>query len=275
MTQTATKRRLALFCAASLLSAAALAQPSAAATATSKPPATDDEIVVVGKSPQEIRLQIRLAEEAVYDRWNEINSTDDYDIHCRQETPTGSHVPRRVCQANFWRKAQAQSGTETVRALQGGPAVSPTQLMAEAIYKRRLMTREMKQLAEKDEELEKDFYRLGNLEQALDRTVKQENPFATTSAEQTAAAGALPYDAALAADVHVGRKPWTHTLRERTFTFAHVNGDIESVEVKCPGRTEKLQYETGAEWTLPADWGACDLRVDAPRGTTFSLFEFQ
>lgn len=259
-----------------LICGVALAQPSeGAGSSADASPAPDDEIIVLGKSPAEIRAQVRLAEQAVYDRWNAINSTDDYDIHCREEALTGSNVLRHVCQANFWRKAEARSGTEVTRALQGGSSINPAELLAEALYRRRLMTEEMKQLARKDDELAKDLWRLGNLEQALGATVRSQSRFATTSAEQTANEGTLPYDAALAADVRIGRKPWSHTLTQRTFTFAHVNGEIRSVEVKCPGHTEELQYEAGAEWTLPGDWGACDLRVEAPRGTTFSLFEFE
>ena len=73
----------------------------------------------------------------------------------------------------------------------------------------------------------------------------------------------------------IGRKPWTHALTQRTFTFAHVYGEIEQIAVECGEQTEPLQYETGEEWTLPEDWQACKLRVEASRGTTFTLFEFE
>jgi hypothetical protein len=100
-------------------------------------------------------------------------------------------------------------------------------------------------------------------------------PGATAAAQQTAAEGALPYDAALAADVRIGRKAWTHPLTHRTFTFAHVFGEIEQIAVACRGEQGQLQYEAGSEWTLPADWRSCTLRVDAPNGTTFTLYEFE
>lgn len=264
-------------CGIALACAPAFGQPSSATSAPANTPPgvdADEEIVVIGKSPTEIRAQMQIAEQAVYDRFNDINSNDEFDIHCHREALTGSNVLRRVCQANFWRNAEAHAGAETVRSLQGSAnTIDPAEFLAEAQYKRRLLTEEMQRLASQDEELQKDLWRLGNLKQALDRSEKASS--GTASVEQTAAQGALPYDAALAADVRIGRKPWTHMLTERTFTFAHVNGTIEKVDVKCRGRNEALQYEPGAEWTLPADWGACSLRVDAPRGTTFSLFQFQ
>jgi hypothetical protein len=55
---------------------------------------------------------------------------------------------------------------------------------------------------------------------------------ATTAVQRTADEGALPYDAAVAADVRIGRKPWTHTLTQRTFTFAHVYGEIQQIAIE-------------------------------------------
>jgi hypothetical protein len=50
------------------------------------PPDVGDEIIVLGKSWAEIRAQIQRAQEAVYDRFNEINSNDEFDSGRRDET---------------------------------------------------------------------------------------------------------------------------------------------------------------------------------------------
>jgi hypothetical protein len=36
-----------------------------------------------------------------------------------------------------------------------------------------------------------------------------------------------------------------------------------------------LPYEVDVEWTLPASWGSCELRLEASRGTNFYLLEFE
>jgi len=41
------------------------------------------------------------AEEALYGLFNSLNTDDDFDVRCFKEAPTGSHIKRRVCRANF------------------------------------------------------------------------------------------------------------------------------------------------------------------------------
>jgi hypothetical protein len=50
----------------------------------------------------ELRIDIERAAEAVFARFNEINSTDDFDIHCRLEKVYG--LLRRSCMSNSWRE---------------------------------------------------------------------------------------------------------------------------------------------------------------------------
>jgi hypothetical protein len=252
-------------------------QPPAAADdpAPQPPAAVDDEVIVRGQTRADLRLQIKLAEDAVFARFNEINSSDDFDIHCRDEMPLGSRIPRRVCQANFWRDAQADAGTETVRQLQGGYSLDAQQFLAEALYKRTRLDEEMRRLAVEDEDLKEAIARLTTLEQAEAGGRLPRASLATASAEKTPGDVSLPYDAALEADVRMGRDAWTHTLRHHTFTIAHLYGQIRKMQVKCSEGTQRLRFQVGAEWTLPEDWGTCTLRVDAPLGTTFTLYEFQ
>jgi hypothetical protein len=253
--------------------AAGAERPSATGADTA--PAVDDEIIVRGQTRADLRLRIQMAEEAVYDRFNEINSNDEFDIHCRQEMLTGSNISRRVCQANFWRDAQSRAGEETVRALQGSYSLNAQQFLAEAIYKRRLLNQEMRRLATEDPELGQALARLGTLEQAIDTGKLPQALSKTASVEKTSGAQALPYGAALEADVRIGRQPWKHPLTQRTFTIANVHGKITSIGVECHGKKERLTYDAGVEWTLPDEWGACTVAVEAPTSTTFSLYEFE
>jgi hypothetical protein len=52
-------------------------------------------------------------------------------------------------------------------------------------------------------------------------------------------------------------------------------GEVSRLEISCAGAEEPLAYVESAEWTLLSDWRNCELHVEAPRGTTFTLYEFE
>jgi hypothetical protein len=264
---------IAVLCAAFGL-ASAHAQETANGSA---PPDVGDEVVVQGRSFAALRLEIQRAEEALYDRFNAINSKDEYDITCDYEVLAGSKIPRRVCRANFWRASEAHAAHEAVLGLQGSSSFGTQQFQAQALYKQSLLAAEMRRLAATDPELQQAAFKLGTLEQALQQG-RMPMPATTGTQERLLTAGEgtpLPYDAAAVADVHIGPEPWTHVLRWRTFTIANVFGQLRSLELRCNGKTEPLKWEQGVEWKLPDDWKSCTLRVEAPEGTTFALYEFE
>lgn len=240
------------------------------------PPDVGDEVIVQGRNFATLRLEIQRAEEALYERFNAINSKDEFDITCDYEVLTGSKIPRRVCRANFWRTSEARAAHESVLGLQGSSSFGTQQFQAQALYKQSLLAAELRRLAGADPELQRAAFKLGTLEQALQQG---RMPMPATEGTQerllTSGEGApLPYGAAAVADVHIGAEPWTHALRWRTFTIANVFGELRSLELQCKGKTERLQWEQGVEWKLPDDWKSCTLRVEAPSGTTFALYEF-
>jgi hypothetical protein len=61
----------------------------------------EEEIVVYGRSLLGLRLEAYRAEDRFLSAFNELNSSDEFDIHCFNEAPTGSRIERRVCRANF------------------------------------------------------------------------------------------------------------------------------------------------------------------------------
>jgi hypothetical protein len=67
-----------------------------------------EEIIVYGdKSLRRLRNDVYKAEQKVIVIFNSLNSDDEFDIHCTRDAPTGSHIKRRVCRANFVGKATA------------------------------------------------------------------------------------------------------------------------------------------------------------------------
>ena len=65
---------------------------------------TLEEIIVYGdKSLHVLREETIAAEEAVFSIYNDINSNDDFDIHCYEEARTGTRIKSRTCVPNYVR----------------------------------------------------------------------------------------------------------------------------------------------------------------------------
>lgn len=237
----------------------------------------DEEVIVRGMPLGLLRQRIREAEEAMYSRFNEINSNDEFDIFCKSSPELGSKVPRRRCLPNYWRDAETDIGVETARSMQGSAYALNTQMfIGMQQYKSQLMTEELRRLIREDEALRRSVVHLANLQQTLsdDNEIRRLSK-ATTDREVAAGVDGLAFDANAVFEVRLGRKPWTHDLAQRTFTIARVFGEIRNLEVDCDDGDAQLEQEAGIEWTLPDSWGACTLVVDGARDTTFALYEFE
>ena len=75
---------LAVVCGAVALYNAVAGQDATLQSASRPPPNGDDEIIVYGSLP-ELRRQLRHTRDAMFLRFNEINSDDRFDIHCYVE----------------------------------------------------------------------------------------------------------------------------------------------------------------------------------------------
>jgi hypothetical protein len=257
------------------LGAAALAQERRPTTEGDRaaPALVEEEVVVQGQRRAAVRAEIELAEDAVYERFNAINSDDEFDIECRREAVTGSKMLRRICEPNFWREENANAARETVIALQGGSALSVQHFWATQQYKRRLLADEMHRLATEDGEFRDALQHLESLQQAAGGWRESEAASPSTSPEAAAVEQALIAEGAVVVKVRVGREPWQHVLTRPTFLLADVDGEIRGLGLECDRRREQLEYADGVEWNVPESWGECSLLVDAKRNTAFSLYE--
>jgi hypothetical protein len=206
----------------------------AGAPAASNDRERPEEFIVTAKALQDLRLKIRLAEEAVYARFNDINSDDSHDIHRYDRVSTGSHVPKRLCLSNAWRTAEARIAQLTVNALQSAsdPAglyggASPTQnaageapkgsaggagysggstgqYRANQLRTERLVMKELGQLANEDPALHDAMVRAGQAYQALE-TVTGSRPEWTLYRDVEAGEDGLPFGAKRLVEVRVGQ----------------------------------------------------------------------
>jgi hypothetical protein len=228
-----------------------------------------EEIIVRGRRFGDLRFEIRRSEEAVFARFNEINSTDDFDIECHSEKLYG--FKRRACMPNFARDLQARASVAMARAMQGEGDSGLGLLYAQQA--RRLqgeLDAEMRQLAAEDAQLRDALAEFSAAQLALNLA----RGTTTLSRQVTAASGTLPYGAELMFEIVMGNKPWTHSLTRQTFTIADLVGEIRRLTVECDEGRERIDYESSVEWTLPNGWSACTLRVNGKRESKFRLYEF-
>jgi hypothetical protein len=145
-----------------------LSAPAFAQEIASSPQGADvDEVVVPGRRPANLRVEIERLEASVYDRFNALNSDDDFDIHCLEQAPTGSNIPLRKCAPNFVIEAESNAASRMLSDGRAGAGnnnspAEHTMLMEE---KSRALTAEMQRLAREDEQLLRDLVRLDELKQ--------------------------------------------------------------------------------------------------------------
>jgi len=265
------------------LAAAALGFATAlcAAIATAQPQqARPEEIIVFGFSYGELREQIRLREQAVFTRFNEINSDDKFDIHCTMDPAAGTRILERRCLSNSWREQDrnyAQTFLRSVTADGGGgasAAYSPGEARAEQMRMQVLLKEEMRRLSFEDPRLNEAVVELGQAMQALQLRRGGESTY-TMFRTVTDGGDESLFNAERVFEVQVGLSDYTHYLRYPTFTLGQVTGVVRKIDVDCEEGRRKVDYEPDVEWTIPQGWTRCLLMVRAKRGAKFMFYEFE
>ena len=147
----------AALCCGALLSATAAGQDAGDAP---QPAPVGDEVIVTGKSPGQLRLEMERAEEDVYDRLNRLNTDHRLDIHCHREAPINSHILRRACQPNYYRDAEAKAAQQELLGLQvGGGAIDTSMYYSEAAAYREALRAQMRRAANEDEQFQRALVR--------------------------------------------------------------------------------------------------------------------
>jgi hypothetical protein len=235
-------------------------------------PTAEDEIVVLGRIGT-LRHELETAENAMFDRFNQIVGDRKLEIHCSSEVKVDSHIPQRVCLSNSWRYENANVGQAVLQELRGETGPNHQQFRAEQLRVQQHLGDEIRRLAAEDPDLHDAIVRVGRAQDAL---AEQTGAPALHSVSREVQPGdaALPGDAKRAYEVRIGQEPWELALTERTFTLAAVTGEVRELRVKCDQGSKKIDYEPDVEWTLPSAWHGCSLQLDATPGTTFALYEF-
>ena len=155
------------------LGAPALAQE---AHAPSQPAGNADEVVVEGRKPENVYAEIERLEISVYDRFNALNSNDEFDIHCFKQAPTGSNIPLRRCAPNFVVEAEAQAAQNTMVGARGRADARNHGDTTVLEQKSKALTEKIQRLAREDAQLMRDLVRLDELkrQQANDKPARRQ-----------------------------------------------------------------------------------------------------
>ena len=81
------------------------------------PQESADELVVTGQRLSELRVEVQDARKRAYDIFNELNSDNDFDVHCGNQTKVFSHAKVFVCSAQFEKRIEAQAAREYLGGL--------------------------------------------------------------------------------------------------------------------------------------------------------------
>ncbi|MYJ97048.1 MAG: hypothetical protein F4053_16155 [Proteobacteria bacterium] len=123
--------------------------------ATAEAPAEDagyadlEEIVVTApRTLRSLRAEIDEVQDRAFALFNELNVDNDYDIVCRRETPTGSHIPVRVCRPRYVDRLEAEAAQDF---LAGDAYFDPG---GDILYHEDILRQKIARMAEEDP----DFY---------------------------------------------------------------------------------------------------------------------
>jgi hypothetical protein len=122
-----------------------------------------DEVIVPGRTTQELRLEIERLESAVHERFNALNSSDELDIFCSEQAPTGSNIPVRTCRPNFVIRAEQRAAGRSLNRMQGGAYGIPQYERARLEKKNEELVAEMQRIAREDEQFLRELTRLAEL----------------------------------------------------------------------------------------------------------------
>jgi hypothetical protein len=142
--------------------ASALAQEAA-----SPPEGELEELIVPGQVPVNLRIEIERLEVAVYERFNALNSNDEFDIHCLVQARTGTNIPQRTCAPNFVIRAEARSAQKNLTDVRSSDAHNNDRAehTTRMEQKSRELAAEMQRIAREDEQFLRDLVRLDGLKQ--------------------------------------------------------------------------------------------------------------
>lgn len=117
----------------------------------------EEIIVTAPRTLRSMRTDIDEVQNRAFALFNELNVDNDYDIVCRRETPTGSHIPVRICRPRYIDRLEADASQEFFT---DGVYVNPA---ADIMYHENILKQKLALMIEEHPEFHEaleEFYRL-------------------------------------------------------------------------------------------------------------------
>ncbi|GJM12381.1 MAG: hypothetical protein DHS20C12_07840 [Pseudohongiella sp.] len=127
-------------------------------------------IVTPAIKRSDLRRLIVQVEEDFFDKFNELNIDEDYDILCYEYVPTMSHIPERVCEPLFMMEARGMNVSELVYGAAPPPGTggaAPTGVLLPPKAMRNAVAPQYDILQQKMEELNESDLELRSIGLAL------------------------------------------------------------------------------------------------------------
>jgi hypothetical protein len=65
-----------------------------------------------------------------------------------------------------------------------------------------------------------------------------------------------------------------HTPLHRNFSIGNVRGKVDAIVVDCIVKTQRLVHDPEQQWTIPAAWQGCSLRIEGTPDTELQITEY-
>lgn len=83
----------------------------------------------------------------------------------------------------------------------------------------------------------------------------------------------IPGAVTAACDCEAGQPVWTHKPSQRHFAIEDIDGNVERMEARCDTERLVAPIDTQLAWSIPEDWGDCEVFVFGDDGATFAFIE--
>ncbi|WP_185969263.1 energy transducer TonB [Aliiglaciecola sp. M165] len=64
-----------------------------------------------------------------------------------------------------------------------------------------------------------------------------------------------------------------HKLYRNSFGVSELNGNLETVDIRCQSKRTKFTFKEDSMWSVPASWGECSVLFEGDEGTSFKIVE--
>ena len=117
-----------------------------------------------GRRPENLRVEIERLQTLVYQRFNALNSDDEFDIHCIERPPTGSNIPQRTCAPNFVVRSESRASEDLLTGSRAAATPrDPSEYKMDMEQKSRALAEDMQRVARADEQFLRALTRLDEL----------------------------------------------------------------------------------------------------------------